>query len=194
MNDSKKLKGKDLINIGIFAAIYFIIMFAVACLGFIPVFMPLLYVLVPLIGGIPFMLFLTKTKKFGMIWIFSTLCGILSFVTGMNVIPIFLAAIVGLFADLICKSSDYKSSKKGIIACGIFSIWIIGYCAPLYMNPEQYWANRSVYGAEFAEAVMKFFPLWSLPFYIVSSFVFGLLGGLLGKAMLKKHFSKAGIA
>jgi energy-coupling factor transport system substrate-specific component len=77
MNESKKLKGKDLVNIGIFAAIYFVIMFAVACLGFIPIFMPLLYVLVPLIGGIAYMLFMTKVKTFGMITIFSTICGIL---------------------------------------------------------------------------------------------------------------------
>ena len=122
MEDSKKLKGKDFVNIGVFAAIYFIIMFAVACLGFIPVFMPLLYVLVPLIGGIPFMLFLTKVKKFGMIWIFATICGILSFVTGMNIIPIFLSIAVGLIADLLCKSGDYKSSKKGILACGMQEI------------------------------------------------------------------------
>jgi len=193
MNESKKLKGKDLVNIGIFAAIYFVIMFAVACLGFIPIFMPLLYVLVPLIGGIAYMLFMTKVKTFGMITIFSTICGILSFITGMNVIPIFLSIAVGLLADFLCKSGDYKSVKRAIISCGIFSMWIIGYCAPLYINPEQYWTNRSSYGAEYAQAVMQFFPGWSLPVYVVCCFVFGCLGGILGKAMLKKHFAKAGI-
>lgn len=38
-------------------------MFAVAMLGLIPIFLPLLSVLVPILGGIPFMLFLTKVKK-----------------------------------------------------------------------------------------------------------------------------------
>lgn len=193
MEDSKKLKGKDLVNIGIFAAIYFIVMFAVACLGFMPIFMPLLYVLVLLFGGIPYMLFLTKVKKFGMIAIFSTICGILSFLTGMNVIPIILSIAVGLLADFLCISGNYKSVKKAIISCGIFSIWIIGYCIPLYLNPEQYWTNRSSYGAEYAQAVMKFFPNWTFPVYVACTFVFGCLGALLGKAMLKKHFAKAGI-
>ena len=50
---SNKLQGKDLINIGIFAAIYFVVVFAVSMLGVIPIFIPLLDVLVPLIGGIP---------------------------------------------------------------------------------------------------------------------------------------------
>lgn len=194
MENASKLKGKDLINIGIFAAIYFIIIFAVACLGFIPIFMPLLYVLVPFFGGIPFMLFLTKVRKFGMIWIFASLCGILSFVTGMNIIPIFLSIAVGLIADLLCKSSGYKSLKKSILSCGIFSLWIMGYCAPLYINPERYWANRSSYGAEYIEAVMRFFPTWTIPVFIASCFVFGCLGALFGKVMLKKHFAKAGIA
>ena len=42
MKNKKKLKGKDLINIGIYAAIYCVIMTAVAMLGFIPIMMPLL--------------------------------------------------------------------------------------------------------------------------------------------------------
>ena len=65
------MKGKDLINIGIFSAIYFVIVFVIAILGMIPVFLPLLSVLVPIFGGIPFMLFLTRVRKFGMIWIMS---------------------------------------------------------------------------------------------------------------------------
>ena len=36
----RSLKGKDLINIGIYAAIYCVIMTAVAMLGFIPIMMP----------------------------------------------------------------------------------------------------------------------------------------------------------
>ena len=52
MKNKKKLKGKDLINIGIYAAIYCVIMTAVAMLGFIPIMMPLLCVIVPIFGGI----------------------------------------------------------------------------------------------------------------------------------------------
>ena len=36
--ECKKLDGKDLINIGIFTAIYFVVVFAVAMLGMIPIF------------------------------------------------------------------------------------------------------------------------------------------------------------
>ena len=36
--ECKKLDGKDLINIGVFTAIYFVVIFAVAMLGMIPIF------------------------------------------------------------------------------------------------------------------------------------------------------------
>ena len=39
MKNENKLKGRDLINIGVFGAIYFVILFAVAMLGMIPIFL-----------------------------------------------------------------------------------------------------------------------------------------------------------
>ena len=69
METNKKLKAKDLINVGIYTAIYIVIFFVVGMLNAIPVLYPFLYVLIPLISGIPFMLFLTKTEKFGMVTI-----------------------------------------------------------------------------------------------------------------------------
>ena len=91
MKNKKKLKGKDLINIGIYAAIYCVIMTAVAMLGFIPIMMPLLCVIVPIFGGIPYMLFLTKVDKFGMITIYAIISlssfFILFFITTFVPIP-----------------------------------------------------------------------------------------------------------
>lgn len=52
-----RLTGKDLINVGIFTAIYFVVVFAVACLGFIPILMAAICGIIPLIAGIPYMLF-----------------------------------------------------------------------------------------------------------------------------------------
>ncbi|MFZ2818789.1 MAG: MptD family putative ECF transporter S component, partial [Blautia wexlerae] len=63
---SSRLEGKDLITIGIYTVIYVVIVMLVAMLGFIPIFIPLMAVLCPLIGGIPYMLYVTKAKKFGM--------------------------------------------------------------------------------------------------------------------------------
>lgn len=60
---SNKLQAKDLINVGVFTAIYFVIFFAGMMLGYIPIFIPLLGLVCPILCGIPFMLYLTKVKK-----------------------------------------------------------------------------------------------------------------------------------
>ena len=81
---SNKLQGKDFINIGIFTVIYFVVTSVVAMLGVIPVFIPLLCVFVPLIGGIPMMLYFSKIRKFGMMTITGVLDGVLLLFTGMG--------------------------------------------------------------------------------------------------------------
>ena len=97
LKSQDKLNGHDLMNIGIFGAIYFVILFVVAMLGIIPIFLPLLSVFVPIIGGIPFMLFLTKVKKPGMIFITAIIMGLLMLLTGMGIWPLIASAIASLY-------------------------------------------------------------------------------------------------
>lgn len=61
---SNKLQAKDLINLGLFTVLYFVIGCCVAIpIGFVPIFLPILGALWSLITGIPFMLFLTRVKN-----------------------------------------------------------------------------------------------------------------------------------
>lgn len=193
MMKSEKLKGKDLINVGIFTAIYFVIVFAVAMLGYMPIFMPLLCVFVPIVGGIPFMLFLTKVKKFGMILIMSIIMGILMLLTGMGYYSIIVGAISGLIAELIYKSGNYKSSSKAILTSGVFSIWCWGNFIPLFTNIEKYFSTRQDFGQEYIDTLTRLMPTWMCPVLLITTFLCGLIGGVVGKALLKKHFVKAGI-
>ena len=50
---NNKLQAKDLINVGIFTAILLVICMGVAMIGYIPIFVRLLSVIVPFVGGIP---------------------------------------------------------------------------------------------------------------------------------------------
>lgn len=194
MKNENKLKGRDLINIGIFGAIYFAIIFAIAMLGMIPIFLPLLSVFVPILGGIPFMLFLTKVKKSGMIFIMAMIMGILMLLTGMGPWPLLTCAVAGGFAELSLKSGKYKSTRKAILSYGLFSMWIFGNYLPLFTDYEGYFAQRADYGQAYIDAVSKLMPVRMAPVLLAACFVCGILGGLLGRALLKKHFEKAGIA
>ena len=188
------MKGKDLINIGIFSAIYFVIVFIVAMLGFIPIFLPLLAVLVPLLGGIPFMLFLTRVKKFGMIWIMSVIMGLMMLLTGMSWPPLAVSVFTGLIAELVYRSGNYQSSAKAVITNGIFSLWVAANYLPLFFDADKYWESRQDFSQDYIDTITKLMPTWMCPVMFIAAFVCGIIGGLLGRKLLKKHFEKAGIA
>ena len=99
-------------------------------LGFIPVFLLAMTFYGPIITGIPFMLYLTKIKKFGMVTITAIICGILMFVFGMGYFTMFTALIFGLAADFILKAGNYTSKKnttfslRCLLAFGLFGNYI----------------------------------------------------------------------
>lgn len=190
---NEKLKGKDLINVGVFSAIYFAIVMAIAMTGFIPVMLPLLAVFVPVLGGIPFMLYLTKVKKPGMIFIMSIIMGIMMILTGMGVYSLFVSIVTGLVAEFLYKSGAYKSAAKAVLTCGVFNMWLWGNYLPLYFNSAQYWADRQNFGQDYVDTITRLMPAWTCPTLLVTAFVCGCIGGLLGRSLMKKHFVKAGI-
>lgn len=189
-----KLQGKDLVNIGIFTAIYFVVIMIAASLGYIPIFIPLLSVIVPLVGGIPMMLFYSKIKKFGMITIIGFLVGLLMLVAGMGYWSIITGLVFGLIADLLLKKGEYRSSKLAILSYGVFSMWVIGNFIPIIVTRASYYEYLlSGFSKEYADSLMSYMPNWILPVLLIASFVFGILGAFLGKKMFKKHFKRAGI-
>ena len=195
MNTSGKLKGKDLINIGIYAAIYCVIMTAVAMLGFIPIMMPMLCVLVPLLGGIPYMLFMTKVDTFGMLTIYAIIIGLFLWITGMGYWPFLFGIVFGLLADLIAKSGNYKSSSKAILSGSVFDIILFGNFVPLFINAHEYFVTRQSFGQVYIDSLSEIMShKWLIPAMIISCLVCGWIGGIIGKSVLQKHFEKAGIA
>ena len=189
-----KLHVKDLIRVGIFTAIYFVIFFATGMLGYIPILFILLPVLAPIITGIPFMLFLTKVKKFGMVTIFGVLLGLLMFATGHTWVPLGAGIVLGLLADLIFKAGKYKSTKTTVLGYGVFSIWIIGAMLPMWLMRESYFEYiSSNMGEEYTNAVLTLTPDWMAFAVVAAAFVAGIIGAFLGRAVLKKHFQRAGI-
>ncbi len=193
--NTKKLTGKDLINVGIYSAIMFVVVFAAAMLGMIPIGYPALTVIVPLVGGIVFILFLTKVEKFGMIWIMSLIMGAMMLLTGMGIYPFLVSIFSGGITELIVRSGNYASKKKAVLANGTFFMWVWGNYFLLYFNRTEFLASRAEsVGTGFTEAIDRMLPLWTCPVLLAICIVSGILGGLLGTFMLKKHLKKAGIA
>ena len=191
----KELQAKDLINVGIFTAIYFVIFFAGMMLGYIPIFIPLLGLVCPILCGIPFMQYLTKVKKFGMVSLTGIILGLINLVMGSGMLVLIFGIIFGILGDLILKAGKYQSWKSTLLGNGIFSLWIMGYVSRMFLTRDAFFSSLvSSYGQEYVDTLMSYTPGWIYPVLFVVTFIGGILGALLGKAVLKKHFEKAGIA
>ena len=193
--ESKKLQAKDLINVGVFTAIYFVIFFAGMMLGYIPIFIPLLGLVCPILCGIPFMLYLTKIKKFGMVSLTGIILGLLNLIMGSGVLVLIFGIIFGVLGDVILRAGKYQSWKCTLLGNGVFSLWIMGYVSRMFLTRTEFFASLvSSYGQEYVDTLMSYTPNWMFPVLFVVTFIGGILGALLGKAVLKKHFEKAEIA
>lgn len=192
--EKKMLQGKDLITVGIFTAIYFVLMFLCGMLGYVPILYAILPLVVPVVCGIPFMLFLTKVKCLGMVTIMGTICGILMTLTGHTFVPIITGVVFGLLADLIFMAGKYKSFKASVAGYAVFSLWLVGMLMPFWIMKDTFekFLTDSM-GVEYMRATFDVFDKisWTFP---IMAIVGGVIGAFLGFAMLKKHFRKAGIA
>lgn len=192
---TNKLQAKDLVNVGIYAAIYLVITVLLSFLSLVPIFHPLLAIICPIAGSIPFMLFLTKTKKFGMITIMGVIMGVVMLLTGMGYYCLITGFVAALLADFVARSGNYISAKKSVFVSGIFSLWYIGNYLAVFITREAHYQHvMESYGKAYADSYMSFYPNWMLPVLIAACLISGIIGGILGKKILKKHFKKAGIA
>ena len=190
----KKYELKDFMNVGIFVVLYFVAFFVGMCFGYIPVFMSVLTLICGVICGIPFMLFLTKVKKPGMILLFGVICGLLSLGMGSGVWPLLTAVVASLLAELLMWALHYEPSVKMVLVHAVFSLWNIGYGLRLYLASFDSYRQSLVenYGEEYVTEMLQ--NVSGVGFWgsVVLTLIGGVLGGLLGYVVLKKHFRKIG--
>jgi energy-coupling factor transport system substrate-specific component len=141
------------------------------------------------------MLFLTKVQKFGMITLMGTLASILMSLVGQ---PWFIAlpscVIMSFLGDLIMYTGGYRKWNCICLGYIVFSEWFVGLIMPLFVIRETFLAQiRNGYGDAYADTVLAITPFWVFPLIIVITALGALGGAFLGRAILKKHFLRAGI-
>ena len=195
MKNTEKLNTRDLINVGIYTALYFAIQFILAMTGFIPVMMVIMTPVNAFIGGIILMLYFSKVKKFGMATLSGILIGIIVFLAGRPVPSFIICAAAGLLADLAMKLGEYKTISSRVIASGCLSLWSAGMSLPMFFSYRDSYMQSLVagYGQEYVDTLSRLMPNWSYFILVIVIFVFGCLGGRFGAKLLRKHFEKAGI-
>lgn len=193
--EKKNIGIKDLVNLGLFTAIYFVLFFISGMTGLIP-FMAVFYpVLLAVLGGIPCILFFSKTQKFGLVTMMGILMGLITFLMGYGPYALITGAICGALADLVMRTGGYKSWKHMLIGYCLFSEWAVGSQMIMFIYKDAYLAGYvEMQGQDYADAVSMLLANYMIPVVIVAIAVGAIVGAYLGKATLKKHFKRAGIA
>lgn len=191
--NSKKLTIPDLISVGVFTAIYFVL---VTIATFSCALLPgvgniLLPAVAALISGSVYMLLAAKLQKFGGI----SIMGLFFFVSGHFVLSFAANIVCGVLADWVASRSQYRSKKVLLASYVIFSYGLTGPILPLWFMKDAYIANLTARGkdASYINTLFALINSGSFVVCIVAILVCALLGGLFGQKMMKKHFEKAGI-
>ncbi len=191
------LKGKDLITIGIFSAIYFVINFIFMLAGGLH---PVMWILMPgfiaLFTGVPFMLMCSKVQKTGAVLLMGVITGLIYFVTGMFTMVILVTfAIACILGEAARFFSGYRSVKGNIAAFILFSLGMTGSPLPIWMMHDKFMAQ--IGGQGMPESYIRALEGLSSPVMLVVLFLAPVIGAILGawisKGLFRKHFEKAGM-
>jgi len=176
-----KFEIKDLINIGVFAVLYFVIVYAVGMTQVIPIMFPLSPILMGVLGGIPLMLFITRVNKFGMLTILGIISSILVFLGGMSYLTVITGLIFPIIGDYIMKLGDYKEFSKIAIGTGVFSLWVFGAFAALWLFRDAQMEMITMgMGPEYANALFSYIPQGSMVLYMIAVIIAGIIGAYVG--------------
>lgn len=191
----EKLKIKDLVTIGVFTVIYFVLMFLSGMIGIVPI----LYLAYPtvagIITGIVIMLFMAKVQKPGGLFILGLICSLIVIAMGNTYVILVHALISMVIAEIIRKTGGYKSFKYNMLSFAIFNTWICGFLMQVLLAKDKVIEIAETRGMGYAY-IMKLIALLNLSSMIlvyIGAIVGGIIGAYIGKAFLKKHFEKAGI-
>ena len=191
--ESRALKGRDLITIGIFTALYFVVNFVCMLLSglhpYLWVFMPALDAL---LAGIPFMLMCAKVQKPGAVVIMGLIVALIYFATGMFT-PLILAMMAAscVVAEVIRAVARYRSFLGNAVAYAVFGLGMCGSPLPLWVFHDSFVSQIAEQGMG-ADYLASLDALSTTPM-LIAMFAVTLAGAYIARCLFKKHFEKAGL-
>ncbi|MEW4354472.1 MptD family putative ECF transporter S component [Streptococcus pneumoniae] len=194
----KELTLKDMMLTGAFSALYFL------CVGLGTLFAiffdhsgNMLYApaFAAVLGGTVYLLLLAKIRKFGAITLMGIVMGVFFFLSGHFFASFLPGLIFGFLADRVAKLYDYRNKLVNSLSFVIFSFVNTGPILLMWFSRKAYISSLIARGKTqaYIERVMVPFTMPSVAWFVATVVVGAFVGALIGSALLKKHFEKAGI-
>lgn len=192
---TEKLRIKDLVTIGVFTVIYFVLFFVAGMVGIIPILYLAYPTLAGIITGIVVMLFMAKVQKPWGLFLLGLICSLIVIAMGNTYIIVIHAVISMVIAELLRKKGEYRSFKYNMLSFAIFNTWICGFLMQILLAKDKVieLAETRGMGHDYIMKLITLLNFRSMILVYIGAIVGGILGAYIGKAFLKKHFEKAGI-
>lgn len=192
---TEKLRIKDLVTIGVFTVIYFVLFFVAGMVGIVPILYLAYPTLAGIITGIVAMLFMAKVQKPWGLFLLGLICSLIVIAMGNTYIIVIHAVISMVIAELLRKKGEYKSFKYNMLSFAIFNTWICGFLMQILLAKDKVieLAETRGMGHDYIMKLITLLNFRSMILVYIGAIVGGILGAYIGKVFLKKHFEKAGI-
>ncbi len=194
---SRGMSGKDVITVGIFSAIYFVINFAFMLLGGLH---PLLWILMPgfiaLFTGIPYLMMCAKVQKVGSVLLMGLITGLIYYVTGQFTVVILVSFVLACgLAEITRVITHYRSMAGNLVSFVLFSVGMAGSPLPIWLMREDFLRQITEQGmpADYVNTLAALSSNGMLIVLFLAPVVGAVIGGILARAMFRKHFEKAGL-
>ena len=188
-----KLKVKDLVTIGVFAVIYFVLMFSVGMIGVVPILFLVYPTILGLVTGTPIMLFMAKVRKPWALFILGMISPLVMFAMGHTYVLPTISLIVMLLAELIRRKGGYRSFKYEMISFAVFNTWICGSLMQMLLAKKKYIELSMMMGKDYVQTLERLITYPNMVLVYIGAVLGGIGGAYIGRKILKKHFIKAGI-
>ncbi|MDO5695863.1 MAG: MptD family putative ECF transporter S component [Eubacteriales bacterium] len=191
----EKMQVKDYITIGVILAIYYI-GFNIIAGALVAMSSKFLFIgqgVTSLVLAPLYMLFVAKVRKKWAILIFGTVIVTITWIAMGGAWPTVFGYFGVILAEIVSQSGNYKSFMKNNIGYIFFSFWSIGLVLVYYFMGDKPLRAAGLTAEQINDWMANITPT-NLIIVVIITAVCAFIGGFIGKAMLKKHFERAGIA
>ncbi|MDR3359116.1 MAG: MptD family putative ECF transporter S component [Bifidobacteriaceae bacterium] len=191
-----RFSARDLVNVAVFGVIFLVVAWSISMLGVISPVVWLVTLPLEIVAcGIPFALFLTRVKRGGLVAVFGLIVALFFLLAGNTLISSLGIVALGAAADLIFRAGG-GGKWASILAYTVFSLGFFTPFLPVLFDREAYFASSTWtdMGAAYTAAANALLTGPVLGLMAGAVLVAGFAGGLIGAAILRKHFVRAGLA
>ncbi|MDO4720707.1 MAG: MptD family putative ECF transporter S component [Peptostreptococcaceae bacterium] len=192
MEEKKKFQIKDLIITALMVLCSQVLYRLLSFLFVSPYTMLLAVPIWSIIGAITYFLVPVKTKNPWMILLFCILKSIISFYPPY----IISLAVAGIIAMLIARTrgtSDYKGLTVGYMIFCVLSGFGGMYVPFLFYADQTLKSYEKMFGSEYLGTLTKIVSPSTTVIMLIVIAICSLIGAIISKKLLKKHFEKAGM-